>query len=373
MGNVTGTIKVGGLVGDSSGSISSCYSTGDVTGTASNVGGLVGSSYGRISSCYSTGNVTGTGDYVGGLVGSSSGKSISSCYSTGNVTGTGRVGGLVGYSDNGSISSCYSMGNVTGTIKVGGLVGYSDNGSISSCYSTGSVSGQNWVGGLVGEIWCASGTCNIMDSLSYSEVSGTQKVGSFIGGVSNTSNDTTYGTVNISGCKSLSQDLPLISGCYNSGGTPNTVGLDDMLAGISEIGLQSSAINLQIGIDSSSNSQITFDTSIKNDLLGGLSGLDLTDASALSKIDAVIQDVTSKQTELGSVQNRLESVLDSISVQYENLVSARSTVRDADVAKESAAYIKSQILQQASATLLATANQSPALALTLIGGLQRRG
>ena len=218
-------------------------------------------------------------------------------------------------------------------------------------------------------------------------MTGTNYAGSFIGGVVNTTYDTTYGTVNITNCNALLQGLPLISGCYKRTGsspnyvyTPNTVGYDDMLAGISEIGSQppdvgsqTSVINLQIGIDSSSNSQITFDTSIKKDLLGGLSGLDLTDASALSKIDAVIQDVTAKQTELGAVQNRLESVLDSISVQYENLVSARSTVRDADVAKESAAYIKSQILQNASATLLATANQSPSLALTLIGGLQRRG
>ena len=55
-----------------------------------------------------------------------------------------------------------------------------------------------------------------------------------------------------------------------------------------------------------------------------------------------------------------------ISTQYENLVSSRSTLRDADIAKESSIYIQQQILQQASSTLLATANQSPSIALQLI-------
>ena len=60
------------------------------------------------------------------------------------------------------------------------------------------------------------------------------------------------------------------------------------------------------------------------------------------------------------------SALDEISTQYENLVSSRSTLRDADIADVSSEYIKMQILQNASATLLATANQSPALALQLL-------
>ena len=110
---------------------------------------------------------------------------------------------------------------------------------------------------------------------------------------------------------------------------------------------------------------------LNKDLLERLNGLDITGTDAISTIDAVIQNITSKQTELGAVQNRLESVLDSITVQYDNLASARSVIKDADVAKESAAYIKSQILQNASATLLTTANQSHSLALTLIGALQR--
>ena len=81
---------------------------------------------------------------------------------------------------------------------------------------------------------------------------------------------------------------------------------------------------------------------------------------------SILSHVTAKQTELGAVQNRLESALESISVQRDNLISSRSTIKDTDVAEVSSEYIKQQILQQASATLLATANQSPAIALQLI-------
>ena len=72
------------------------------------------------------------------------------------------------------------------------------------------------------------------------------------------------------------------------------------------------------------------------------------------------------QVQLGSTENRLNSALDEISTQYENLVSSRSTLQDADIAEVSSEYIRQQILQQASATLLATANQSPSIALQLI-------
>ncbi|MBO5738570.1 flagellin, partial [bacterium] len=76
--------------------------------------------------------------------------------------------------------------------------------------------------------------------------------------------------------------------------------------------------------------------------------------------------VTDKQTLYGAVENRLMSVLDEISTQYENLVSSRSTLRDADMAELSSTYVQQQILQQAAATLMSSANQSPAIALQLI-------
>ena len=94
-------------------------------------------------------------------------------------------------------------------------------------------------------------------------------------------------------------------------------------------------------------------------------GLDTT-TDYLTKIDDLLSVVSNKATEYGAVQNRLESALEEISTQYENLVSTRSTIRDADIAEVSSQYIQQQILQQASATLMATANQMPSIALQLI-------
>ena len=92
----------------------------------------------------------------------------------------------------------------------------------------------------------------------------------------------------------------------------------------------------------------------------------MEDAGTLDLLDSIIKQVNEKQTEIGAVQNRLESVLEQVGIAYENLVSTQSTIRDADISKESSAYIRNQILQQASATLLATANQTPAIALQLL-------
>ena len=86
----------------------------------------------------------------------------------------------------------------------------------------------------------------------------------------------------------------------------------------------------------------------------------------LATIDEVINTISGRITTLGAAQNRIESAIKSIGVQSENITSSLSTLRDADVATESSNYIKAQILQQASATLLATANQTPSIALNLL-------
>ena len=86
----------------------------------------------------------------------------------------------------------------------------------------------------------------------------------------------------------------------------------------------------------------------------------------LTYLDRVINEISSRVTTLGAAQNRIQSAVESIGVQSENITSSLSTLRDADVAEESSNYIKAQILQQASATLLATANQTPSIALNLL-------
>ncbi|MGB5925285.1 MAG: GLUG motif-containing protein [Dehalococcoidia bacterium] len=86
--NITGNDYVGGLVGDSKGTVSSCYSKGSVTG-GSQVGGLVGFNKGTVSNAYSTANVIGQFD-VGGLLGLNYGPVTNSYYSYDEVLINGR-------------------------------------------------------------------------------------------------------------------------------------------------------------------------------------------------------------------------------------------------------------------------------------------
>ena len=83
-------------------------------------------------------------------------------------------------------------------------------------------------------------------------------------------------------------------------------------------------------------------------------------------IDDAIDNVSLRSTKIGAYMNRLDSAIESTDVQRENLIEANSTIKDSDVATESSNYIKYQILQQSTATLLATANQMPSIALNLI-------
>ena len=86
----------------------------------------------------------------------------------------------------------------------------------------------------------------------------------------------------------------------------------------------------------------------------------------LGFLDAAIDDISSRVTKIGAAQNRVESAITALDVQSQNLTSSLSTLRDTDVAEESSNYIQAQILQQASATLLSTANQTPSIALNLV-------
>ncbi len=330
--DVTGVGYVGALAGAIQGDITNSYSTGSVTGDTA-VGGLVGViEGGNITNSYSTSSVTGVG-FVGGLVGVIEGGNITNSYSTGSVTGDAVVGGLAGGILQGDITNSYSMGSVSGDVSVGGLVGHIDTGSINDSYSAGSVVGKTNVGGFVGQ-----NTNSTFVSCYYDAPKSGQAIGVGDGGGTGVSGVTT------------SELNDLIS----AGTLPSFTKSN----GVSDI-------TLQVGIDSSESSKLTFNTGLEftlNIFLTSQAGA----RAAIEAIDNVLSQINSKQTELGSAQNRLESVLESISVQYENLVSSRSTLRDADISKESSDYIRYQILQQASATLLETANQSPSIAQHLL-------
>ena len=87
----------------------------------------------------------------------------------------------------------------------------------------------------------------------------------------------------------------------------------------------------------------------------------------ISKIDAAIDNITQKRADFGAKQNRIESILRNNANVVENQSAARSRIRDADFARETANLTRTQILQQAGTAMLAQANQLPQSVLQLIG------
>lgn len=87
---------------------------------------------------------------------------------------------------------------------------------------------------------------------------------------------------------------------------------------------------------------------------------------ALLVLDRAVAQVAADRSELGAVQNRLQSTISNLSSVSENATAARSRILDADFAAESAALSRNQILTQAATTILAQANQVPQQALSLL-------
>src|SRR5574344_1216228 len=88
--------------------------------------------------------------------------------------------------------------------------------------------------------------------------------------------------------------------------------------------------------------------------------------SVLKNIDNFIAVVDGKRSELGAIQNRLESTIRNQSNVSENVSDARSRIRDTDFATETANMTEQSILQQASQSILSQANQRPQIALSLL-------
>ena len=314
-------------------------------------------------------------DYVGILTGSNRfhANTVTNCYSSGNVVGRSSVGGLGGRL---IVSDCYSKANVTGNSAVGGLIG---GGTVSNSFSTGNVSGNSIVGGIAGY------ADFVQNSYITGKVTGNSTVGGIIGSVANAPNSGGAENCYVIG---RSDDLDgvfvgtdsRVINCYYSSyysGKPMASGTGQNVKNVQVYDgdvpfepipeYHPVRFDLQVGIDSSSSSSITVDTSFDIWNLEKLRNIGYVDSSVMLKtVDELLSRVNERQTSLGAYQNRLNSVLEEISIKYDNLLSSRSTIRDADIAEVSSEYIRQQILQQAAATLLATANQTPAIALQLL-------
>lgn len=133
-----------------------------------------------------------------------------------------------------------------------------------------------------------------------------------------------------------------------------------------------STIQFQIGLNNTASDQLqlsfggfglTAITASTNLVAGSSISAAL---AALSTIDSALAIVSTERAKYGATMNRLGITISSIETMRLNLSAANSRIRDVDVATETAALARNQVLSQAGVTVLAQANQLPQLALNLL-------
>ncbi|MEE9384452.1 MAG: flagellin [Nannocystaceae bacterium] len=135
-------------------------------------------------------------------------------------------------------------------------------------------------------------------------------------------------------------------------------------------GAQAGGISFQVGVGTTADDRLTLSIatasttalSINASTIGGDTAAD----SAIARLDSAIVAISTRRAAIGAMQNRLTVTISNIDTYSTNLESAKSRIVDVDVAKETARMTKQQVLVQAGAAMLAQANQSPQVALSLL-------
>jgi flagellin len=131
--------------------------------------------------------------------------------------------------------------------------------------------------------------------------------------------------------------------------------------------------DFQVGLNSTENDRIQFNSAANVTTLDslGLTDIDYTQKesarSALVSLDGAQTIVNGVRSNLGAIQNRLTSTVDTLAVSEENLAAANSRIRDTDVAASSSEMARNNLMLQSGVATLAQANQNNQLALKLIG------
>lgn len=146
------------------------------------------------------------------------------------------------------------------------------------------------------------------------------------------------------------------------------------------VSVTDNSLSFQIGPNANQNAKITINKAASGSLGIGQSGNQFANLSeikvlsaaqsndALAIIDSAIDDVTNLRGDLGAFQaNTLEATANNLRATLENTINAESVIRDTDFASEISEFTRGQVLQQAGASVLSSANQVPQLVLSLLG------
>jgi flagellin len=136
-------------------------------------------------------------------------------------------------------------------------------------------------------------------------------------------------------------------------------------------GAISTGVAFQVGMRNTSGDRISVAVLDSGSTNLGLDDDTLTTSStsqaAITALDTALKTINTSRGTLGATQNRLEMTISNLGVMHENNEAGNSRIKDIDVAEETAAMSRSQILSQAGTSVLAQANSLPQSALSLIG------
>ena len=160
--------------------------------------------------------------------------------------------------------------------------------------------------------------------------------------------------------KQLLSEIDRISGSTEFNGTP-------LLSGVGE------KIDFQVNTKNSQDiDRISYDPS-KADTTTISLGVNFCDVGtklgaqeSLTNIDDALNHVNGIRSNLGAMQSRLNSTVETLMESEQNIATANSRIKDADIAQESSEYAKQNVLMQSGTAILAQANQQNSLALSLL-------
>jgi flagellin len=133
-------------------------------------------------------------------------------------------------------------------------------------------------------------------------------------------------------------------------------------------------IDFQVGIYTTADDVISVTFGGVDTAGLGVAGQNVTGATpanalaSINAIDGALQAVNSRRADFGAQMNRFQTTISNLQTMRNNIESANSVIRDADIAHETAQMAKNQVLQQAGTAILAQANQSSSLAMQLLQG-----
>ena len=196
-----GFLRVGGIVGDSSGLVDNCYTSGEIS--------VKGPAEARVS--------------AGGIAGFC--NSVENCYNSSSIRSSGEAGGITAQSFR--IRNCFNSGYINGGTHVGGIAANVLNDTlVTSCYNTGVVSGNSSVngvraGGIVGSLYNAD---ILSDCYNWGDVR-------ILDGPAPESMDAGFDGCNTAGGIAGYIDFGGFSNCYNMGNFYIDPSLDKTLCG----------------------------------------------------------------------------------------------------------------------------------------------